>query len=303
MEELALGTLAFRTLTERECYAVLDSFFEGGGTWLDTAFLYGCGEVEVRVGRYLKSHRPPAKLATKIGHFQVVGNYREAVRLREALDAASHRLMRVPDVVFLHEADWRVWWEQNASPGEICPPSYEIEFLDHIVQLSEYVRLHAAVLGLSGNHAAALASILRQLPHGSVAILMVAKQYDLLWRNARAVAEAFRGSPDVECWLGAPFHQGWLFKLGELSERVPTLVPHIDRLKSLLGEHSLSVSDITIPFIRATLPHARIVLGAASVEEVEAALRAARRQLDGPLIAQLLALGFEGEPMPGPISL
>jgi aryl-alcohol dehydrogenase-like predicted oxidoreductase len=303
MEELVLGTLAFRALPERKCYAILDCFFDHGGKWIDTASLYGHGEVEARLGRYLKTHAPDARLATKIGHFRTAGYYTEAGKLREAMDASCQRLGRAPDVIFLHEADWRVWWERGAPPLEIFSSVRAVELYEHVEQLREYARPYGALLGMTGNHAEALGAVLSQLPAGLINVLLVAKQYDLLWRTGRHVAEGLRARADVECWLGAPFHQGWLFRLDDLSKQVPLAAPHAARLGSLLARQALSVADVAIPFIRMTQPHARVVLGAASVEEVEKALHAARTRLDEGLIAQLLAQGFEGEPMPGPISL
>jgi aryl-alcohol dehydrogenase-like predicted oxidoreductase len=299
---LVLGTLAFGNLPEDQCYAILDAFFDRGGIWLDTAYLYGFGNVERLLGRYTRAHQPNVKLATKVGYFENPDCYRTIGPLEDAVDASCERLGRVPDVVALHEADWRVWWSSDASPGETVSSSNPPEFA-HVERLVEQLAPYKIRIGVTGNHAAALECLLGHLPAGLIRVAMLAKQYDLLWRTGRSFAEKLREQTELECWLASPFHQGWLLRLDALCLRVPKIYPHVQMLRSWLDRQSLSITRAAIEFIRASQPHARIVFGAEVVQEVDEAMREIGDRMDETNINQLLALGFDGEPMPGPISL
>jgi len=99
VSELTLGTMTFGAeADETTSHAIIDSFVEHGGTFIDTADVYSAGESEQIVGRWLASHPEQAKqavLATK-GRFPMgdgpndLGLSRR--HLRTALDASLTRL-------------------------------------------------------------------------------------------------------------------------------------------------------------------------------------------------------------------
>src|ERR1700759_4136731 len=97
---LCLGTMTFGDESdEKVAHAQLDMFVEAGGTFVDTADVYGAGESESIIGRWLAS-RPasvtePIVLATK-GRFPMAtdpnGLGLSARHLTRALDASLSRL-------------------------------------------------------------------------------------------------------------------------------------------------------------------------------------------------------------------
>lgn len=99
VSELTLGTMTFGAeADETTSHAIIDSFVEHGGTFIDTADVYSAGQSETIVGRWLASHPEEAKqvvLATK-GRFPMgegpndLGLSRR--HLRTALDASLSRL-------------------------------------------------------------------------------------------------------------------------------------------------------------------------------------------------------------------
>jgi aryl-alcohol dehydrogenase-like predicted oxidoreductase len=99
VSELTLGTMTFGAeADETTSHAIIDTFVEHGGTFIDTADVYSAGESETIVGRWLAGHPEEAKqvvLATK-GRFPMgegpndLGLSRR--HLRTALDASLSRL-------------------------------------------------------------------------------------------------------------------------------------------------------------------------------------------------------------------
>ena len=99
VSELTLGTMTFGAeADETTSHAIIDTFVEHGGTFIDTADVYSAGQSETIVGRWLAGHPEEAKqvvLATK-GRFPMgegpndLGLSRR--HLRTALDASLSRL-------------------------------------------------------------------------------------------------------------------------------------------------------------------------------------------------------------------
>ncbi|BDZ48383.1 oxidoreductase [Frondihabitans sucicola] len=99
VSELTLGTMTFGSeADETTSHAILDTFFEHGGTFIDTADVYSAGVSETIIGHWLESHPTEAAqavIATK-GRFPMgtgpndVGLSRR--HLRTALDASLTRL-------------------------------------------------------------------------------------------------------------------------------------------------------------------------------------------------------------------
>jgi len=199
--ELGLGTFGLRLLDERNAFEVLNTFYLGGGRVIDTAAAYGAGDVERLIGRWLEATGAEVHLTTKVGYFTDPLDHRSTDAVVAAVHASAERLGRVPDAVLLHDADWSAW---GLVPGEGDPgPAWSA--------LLRVGRELGFVPGVSGNDAARLRSLI--IRH-DVAEILVAKQYDSLWRSAETLLdEAGR-----VVRLGAPFHQGHVLDLPRLGE-------------------------------------------------------------------------------------
>src|SRR5688572_5836218 len=67
VSRLALGTMLMGGKTPRdESHRMLDRFLEAGGTFLDTADVYGDGESERTLAPWLERHRADVVVATKV---------------------------------------------------------------------------------------------------------------------------------------------------------------------------------------------------------------------------------------------
>jgi aryl-alcohol dehydrogenase-like predicted oxidoreductase len=293
---VALGTLSLRAASERDFRGILDRFFAAGGEWVDTASFYGDGDVERRLGAYLRSRALRPRLCVKVGHFRSASDYRCARAVREAVSRSVERLGCEPAAVMLHEADWGAWWEGGARPGELAGPGATFEAG---APAWEAVREEAASFGakrgISGNNAPVLERALARLDPD---VVLVAKQMDLLWRSAGSiVGEAARR----DVWLGSPFHQGWLFRLPELTSAPGPLGEAAGRLALLLARGRTTVERTAIPFLLDQAPDPKVVVGVDTIEQLEAALSSATTVLDRELLDALKEVHHFGGPMQGPL--
>src|SRR6476661_9052354 len=109
VSSLCLGTMLMggRTPVE-ESHQILDRFLDAGGTFLDTADVYGDGESERTLAPWLSSHRDEVVLATKV-RMEVSDPPGEGLapdRIRAACDASLRRLgVEVIDLYQVHAPD------------------------------------------------------------------------------------------------------------------------------------------------------------------------------------------------------
>jgi aryl-alcohol dehydrogenase-like predicted oxidoreductase len=92
----------------KEAHQMLDRFLEAGGTFIDTADVYGDGESERTLAPWLGRHRDEVVLATKV-RFAVSDPGGEGLapdRIRAACDASLRRLcVDVIDIYQVHAPD------------------------------------------------------------------------------------------------------------------------------------------------------------------------------------------------------
>src|SRR3954466_935931 len=109
VSRLCLGTMLMGGKTPRdEAHRMLDRFLQAGGTFVDTADVYGDGESERTLAPWLSRHRDEVAIATKVRHEVSAppGGGRAAERVRAACDASLRRLgVDVIDLYQLHAPD------------------------------------------------------------------------------------------------------------------------------------------------------------------------------------------------------
>jgi aryl-alcohol dehydrogenase-like predicted oxidoreductase len=124
VSRLALGAMYFGDETpEADAFAILDAFFEAGGTLIDTADVYVGGASEQIIGRWLASHPRDVTdrivLATKgrSGNRERENDVGLSRRhLHRALDASLRRLgVETIDLYQLHASDMHTPMEEAVS--------------------------------------------------------------------------------------------------------------------------------------------------------------------------------------------
>lgn len=301
IDRLVLGTLHLRRLKIQKAFELLDHYFYFGGKSIDTAYLYGHGEVERLLGEYVRAFNPDCYITTKIGYFDDSTIYIDFIKLRRKILEAIDRLNCIPEYILLHEADWSVWWCSDARPGELATDAILAQGnFDLFFKCLELGKEYGFQIGISGNHARVL-QCLASILHPS--LVLVAKQYDLLWNSAlNLINQAKNDNYLVLC--AAPFHQGWLYKLNELENKLPHLSHRIMALNHLLHKNNLKVEQLAISYIlRSTNSSTKVVFGVESLEELKIVFKNYNYKILDQIINEIKILGSDHIPMQGPIAI
>src|SRR3954447_15801053 len=136
VSRICLGAMHMGDKTSAEdSMAMLDRFAEAGGTFVDTADVYGDGESERVLAPWLAQHRDEVVLATKV-RFAVTdpgGEGLAPARIRAACDASLKRLGT--DVIDLYQVH---------APDPQTPLEETLEALDGLVQAGKVRALGAS---------------------------------------------------------------------------------------------------------------------------------------------------------------
>jgi aryl-alcohol dehydrogenase-like predicted oxidoreductase len=136
VSRLGLGTMLMGDKTSRhDAHRMLDRFLEAGGTFIDTADVYGDGGSETTLAPWLAKHREEVVLATKVG-FAVSdpgGTGLAPDRIVKACDASLRRLGT--DVIDLYQVH---------VPDPDVPLEATLEALDGLVRAGKVRALGAS---------------------------------------------------------------------------------------------------------------------------------------------------------------
>jgi len=302
VSELTLGTMTFGAeADETTSHAIIDSFVEHGGTFIDTADVYSAGESEQIVGRWLASHREQAKqvvLATK-GRFPMgdgpndLGLSRR--HLRTALDASLTRLgVDHIDLYQMHAWD------------ALTPIDETLSFLDDAVTAGKIGYYgFSNYLGWQLTKAVHRAAALNLAPP-----VTLQPQYSLLVRDIEheVVPAALDANIGLLPW--SPLGGGWLTgkyerdvaptgasRLGEnpkrgmeawearnADERTWAVIAAV---KSIAEAHDATASQVAIAWLLTRPAMTSVILGARTVDQLVDNLGATDLELSPDEIARL----------------
>ncbi len=291
---LALGTMTFGAeATEESSHAILDSYFDAGGNFIDTADVYSTGVSEEIIGRWLgrRPHlRDTAVIATK-GRFPMgtgpndVGTSRR--RLTRALDDSLRRLgVEQIDLYQLHAWD------------PITPLEETLRFLDDSVSRGKIAYYgFSNFLGWQLTKAVHLARA-----HGWTLAVTLQPQYSLLVRDIEAeiVPAALDAGIGLLPW--SPLGGGWLSgkykrdqapkgatRLGENPERGmeawkarninPGTWEVIGAVEDIAAARGVSPSQVALAWLLDRPAVTSVILGARTTEQLADNLAAAGLQL------------------------
>ncbi len=291
--ELALGGLYVneRLGTPRdEAIRVVHRALELGINYIDTAPLYG--NSQELLGEALDGRGEPYLLGTKCGRWNwQKGPYRELDAFkRQFAESLAHLRRDRVDILYVHEADWAVYWRDMPLPRASCHVEAEQTYDYASAPVAEFLRWVrqqklARWVGLSGNNAHLLAKVLRECDL-EVDVVLVAFQYSLIWRNAARLLLPVAEQRGVGVVLGAPLQQGRLAVPNEqwLSQPPDWMDEDLRRrfaaLYDIVRETGLPLPELAIRFLLADGRFATVIPGAASVAQLEQNVRAAT---EGPL--------------------
>jgi aryl-alcohol dehydrogenase (NADP+) len=310
VSSLCLGTMTFGVETDESvAHQQLDLFTEAGGTMVDTADVYGGGKSEEIIGRWLAS-RPAdvtenVVLATK-GRFPVDdspnGAGLSARHLTRALDASLRRLGReAVDLYQVHAYD------------PLTPLEETLRTLDQFTRAGK-VR-YWGLSNFTGWQLTKAVHLARALNVAGPVTLQ--PQYSLLareteWEIVPAATDAGLGllpwSPLGGGWLSGKYRRdqrpAGATRLGEDPGRGMEAYDRrgtdrtwrvIDAVQGIAEERGVSMAEVALAWVTARPAVSSTILGARTVKQLEANLRAARLHLTA---AQTAALDAASDPHP-----
>ena len=308
VSSLCLGSMTFGAETAQDvAHQQLDRFTEAGGTMVDTADVYGDGRSEEIIGRWL-AQRPadvtdPVVLATK-GRFPLTrapnASGLSARHLTRALDDSLGRLgVDSVDLYQVHAFD------------ALTPLEETLRTLDGFARAGK-IRYYG-LSNFTGWQLTKAVHLARALNVASPVTLQ--PQYSLLsreieWEIVPAVLDAGLGmlpwSPLGGGWLSGKYKRdqrpGGATRLGDDPGRGMEAWDRrgternwdvIDAVQKVAEDRGVSMAEVSLAWVTARPGVSSTIIGARSLEQLEANLRAAGLRLSD---AETSALDAASEP-------
>ena len=307
VSRFGLGTMTFGVETaEADAHRQLDTFVDAGGTLIDTADVYGDGESERIIGRWVKQRGgiDDLILATKGRFAPPAGSYGASRRsLVRSVDASLSRLgVDAIDLYYVHG------WDDDTPVAET---------LDTLTALVHAGKIHH--VGWSNVTAWQLQLIVDTADRGGfVRPVVFQPQYNLLDRHieVEVLPCCLANGLSITPW--SPLGGGWLTgkyrrdarptgetRLGEDPDRGVEAydIRNTDRTWKIVDDVAAVADEIGRPMAHVALawltarPAVRsILIGARTVDQLADNLAAADLVLDAPLRDRLTAASNPGLP-------
>ena len=310
MSSLCLGTMTFGNETdEAGAHEQLDLFLNAGGTFVDTADVYTHGVSEEIIGRWF-ANRPadvtePVVLATK-GRFGMDdspnGAGLSARHLTRALDASLRRLgLESVDLYQVHAYD------------ALTPMEETLRTLDQFVRAGK-IRYYG-LSNFTGWQLTKAVHLARALDVAGPVTLQ--PQYSLLareieWEIVPAAVDAGMGllpwSPLGGGWLSGKYRRdqrpAGATRLGEDPDRGMEAYDRrgtdrtwhvIDAVQKVAEDRGVSMAEVALAWVTARPAVTSTILGARTLDQLEANLRSAGLHLTA---AETAALDAASDPHP-----
>lgn len=285
---IALGTMNFGKRTPAaESERIIARALERGVTVLDTANVYNDGESERIVGRAVRGLRDRVKIATKVGAARTSGRAEGLSRaaVLRAIDQSLSRLgMDHVDIYYLHVPD-------HATPIE--------ESLGAMLDLQRAGKIRE--LGVSNYAAWQILDMMRIAEGGKAPKPAISQvMYNLLIRQIETEYLAFSAAHPIhntvynplaggllsgrhrrtgETEAGSRFDKNRMYKGRYWSDRFFDLV---DAYRDVAESEGMSLVDLSYAWLAARPGVGSILVGPASVEQLDAAIDACdKRVSDG----------------------
>ena len=262
---MGLGTFFLRleSRARGERIEAIRRALELGINYLDTAPVYGLGEVERIVGEAIAGSEKPFYLATKIGRSAEDEHDYTFDGCMRSFEASLKRLNvdRV-DMVLIHDPD-------RCAGGSIENVTGPGMSLDAAQALKDQGLANA--VGVGAMFTDFLCKCIRT---GQMDTILSFHRYDALWSDAAdLLAEAARYN--VPVIAGAPFHQGLLARRqeGAMANKDGRIEPHaveaLLRYYDLADGLSMPVAELSLRFLLDDPGMSLVLVGAECVRDVE----------------------------------
>lgn len=301
VSQFALGTMTFGVETdEHEAHRQLDTFVDAGGTFIDTADVYGDGESERIIGRWAARRQGVDDLivSTKGRFAPPPGSHGASRRgLRRSVDASLQRLgVEAIDVYFVHG------WDVHTPIAET---------LDTLSGLVRAGKVHdIAWSNVTGWQLQQIVTTARL--GGFVSPIALQPQYNLLDRGIELEVMPCCLDAGLAITPWSPLGGGWLTgkyardrrpvgetRLGEDPNRGVEAYDRrntertwriIDEVTAIAGEYGRPVNHVALAWLLARPGVASVLLGARTVSQLVDNLAAADLDLSDEHVDRLTAV-------------
>ena len=284
VSRLCLGAMLMGGATPTdEAHRMLDRFLEAGGTFIDTADVYGDGLSERVLAPWLAQHRDEVVIATKV-RMKVSDPPGEGLapdRIRAACDASLKRLgVDVIDLYQLH------------APDPSVPLEETLEALDGLVQAGK-----VRALGASNYPAWLLAwAVAMQDREGWSPFVSLQPQYSLVQRSIEVELLPFARAAGLGVLPWGPLGAGFLSGRYKRDEEMPAgsrmagatddieEAPHrraiernfqvVDAAEEIAAAHGATVPQVAIAWLLGVDGVTAPIVGARTLEHLEDVLPA-----------------------------
>ena len=299
VSRLCLGTMLMGGKTpEDESHRMLDRFLEAGGTFLDTADVYGDGESERTLAPWLASHRDEVVLATKV-RMPVSDPPGEGLapdRIRAACDASLRRMG--VDVIDLYQVH---------APDPETPLEETLEALDGLVKAGK-----VRALGASNFPAWLLAwAVALQDREGWSPFVSLQPQYSLVERSVEVEILPFCRAAGIGVIPWGPLGAGFL--TGKYSRDTDPPVGSrmadagddieearhrraiernfrvVDEAEAIAGDHGATIAEVALAWLLGVEGVVAPIVGPRTFEQLEGVLGATELELTDEERARLAA--------------
>ncbi len=283
VSRLCLGAMLMGGATPTdEAHRMLDRFLEAGGTFIDTADVYGDGLSERVLAPWLAQHRDEVVIATKV-RMKVSDPPGEGLapdRIRAACDASLKRMGI--DVIDLYQVH---------APDPSVPLEETLEALDGLVQAGK-----VRALGASNYPAWLLAwAVAMQDREGWSPFVSLQPQYSLVQRSIEVELLPFTRAAGLGVIPWGPLGAGFLtgrHRRGELEEGSRMAgatddieeAPHrraiernfqvVDAAEEIAAAHGATVPQVAIAWLLGVEGVTAPIVGARTLEHLEDVLPA-----------------------------
>jgi aryl-alcohol dehydrogenase-like predicted oxidoreductase len=301
VSELCLGALTFgREADEATSRAILDRFADAGGNFVDTADVYGAGESEAVVGRWLAGRsRDDLVIATKVRYPSGRGPNDVGLSRKHILAAVEGSLRRLgTDYVDLYQVHC---WDH------ITPLEETLGTLDGLVRSGKVRYVGASNFG--GWQLQKAIDLSRR--NGWEAFVCLQPQYNLLCRSTEWELLPVCANEGLGVIPWSPLRGGWLsgkYRRGMAGPpegtRIDSAEKHgwgeswsnynveptwrvIDELLAVAGDAGKTPAQVAINWLLQRPGITAPIIGARTLEQFEANLGAAGWALDAEQMRRL----------------
>lgn len=272
----------WKEMTENEAIELVQTSFEMGVNFFDTAPNYGLGTSELRLGKALKAYdRESLVVNTKFGHRDTGGTNYDSNNIRQSLEGSLKRLqMEYVDSLILHSPPYELLDGNKNDHYEILEKlKEEGKIKGYGASLDTYKEVETLLQTTNSKVIEVFFNILHQ---DAAKAFILAKE-----KNVGIIVKI----PLDSGWLTGKYDENSVFN--DIRKRwsktdIKTRAILIDKLRNIIGGEA-NLAQIAISFCLAYDAVSTVIPGNASLQQLKDNISAISKPISKQLVEQLEA--------------